>query len=93
VDKDKDDMSSFKHGDRVQVSGGTYKYHHAIMIIKNAGAFSAKILLESTGEEKKIRRHNLHIVSSQQQSPSSQPHQRNTAMTSGATSNDDTIKT
>jgi hypothetical protein len=84
ADADKDDMSSFKSGDRVLVHGGTYKYNHA-KFIKNAGAFSAKLQLESTGEEKKMRRRNLRNVS-QQQTPSTQPQQRNTAVTSGAPS-------
>jgi hypothetical protein len=54
--QDKDNKSAFKRGNRVLVSGGTYKYHHA-NFIKNAGAFSAKIVLESTGEEETIDCH------------------------------------
>jgi hypothetical protein len=59
---------------------GTYKYHHA-KFVKNAGAFSERIVLESTGAEKAIWRHNLRIVLQQQRSQ-----ERNTAATSGVTS-------
>jgi hypothetical protein len=81
--QDKDNMSAFKRGDRVLVSGGTYKYHH-VKFIKNAGAFSARMVLESTGEEKSIQRHNLRIFLQQQRLL--QPQERNTAATSGVTS-------
>jgi hypothetical protein len=80
-------MSAIKRGDRVFVTGGTYKYHHA-KFVKNAGAFSARIVLESTGEEKTIRRYNLRVVLPEQRSE-----ERNTASANEVTSSTSTTKT
>jgi hypothetical protein len=88
-------MSSPIHGDRVLVIGGTYKYHMA-KFNRYTGAFSAKIVLESTGDEKTIQRRNLRVVTApphvtappqapHQQRPSSP--QRNTAVASGGAHN------